>query len=311
MTSAIPRPGNTDTTFLVHFFNGGLKDGERYAVERFHAMLDGDMRRCHDDTAPKGARREAGHRHAEGGEGDAPGAQRDPRVHRPALLRRGAVLGASTPWASASAAASAASLCVASRRNRRPHASKLFDVHGDSSSSRQCARIRSTASATGNGPPDTSMDRGVADEDTVMGRLPMRDLVERHRTASGGGGASLSSDPRTAVTTSGDRTGPCRGLPVLPPGEIQDSSVDQWHASAIRDFHPVQEPKRCGPLWVTIARGPRALTGVRADRGSSPRPRGGESDAGWVSPCPGIRHRDRTGGRRLPVGLPERLARRR
>ncbi len=59
MTSAIPRPGNTDTTFLIHFFNGGLKDGERYAVERFRAMVDGDIRRCHDDTAPKGARRGA------------------------------------------------------------------------------------------------------------------------------------------------------------------------------------------------------------------------------------------------------------
>ena len=42
MTAAIPIPGNTANTFLVHFFGGGLAD-ERYVVERFKARADGDI----------------------------------------------------------------------------------------------------------------------------------------------------------------------------------------------------------------------------------------------------------------------------
>ncbi len=70
----------------------------------------------------------------------------------------------------------------------------------------------------------------------------MRNLVEQHRTACGDGGAPLSSNSRTAVTTSGNRTDPCHGLPVLPPGKTHDPSVDPWLASAIRDFHPLPSP---------------------------------------------------------------------
>ena len=43
MTAAMAIPGNTADTFLVHFFGGGLAD-ERYAVERFKAYADGDIR---------------------------------------------------------------------------------------------------------------------------------------------------------------------------------------------------------------------------------------------------------------------------
>ena len=43
MSAAMAIPGNTADTFLVHFFGGGLSD-QRYAVERFRAMSDGDIR---------------------------------------------------------------------------------------------------------------------------------------------------------------------------------------------------------------------------------------------------------------------------
>ena len=43
MSMTIAIPGNTASTFLVHFFGGGLAD-ERYAVERFKAAADGDIR---------------------------------------------------------------------------------------------------------------------------------------------------------------------------------------------------------------------------------------------------------------------------
>ncbi len=45
-------PGNTAATFLTHFFGPGLAD-DRYAVEKFRAMADGEIRRC-SDPAPKG-----------------------------------------------------------------------------------------------------------------------------------------------------------------------------------------------------------------------------------------------------------------
>ncbi len=43
MTAAMAMPGNTADTFLVHFFGTGLAD-EKYVVERFKAMADGDIR---------------------------------------------------------------------------------------------------------------------------------------------------------------------------------------------------------------------------------------------------------------------------
>ena len=43
MTTAIAIPGNTASTFLTHFFGSGLAD-QRYAVERFKALANGDIR---------------------------------------------------------------------------------------------------------------------------------------------------------------------------------------------------------------------------------------------------------------------------
>ena len=56
MSAAMAIPGNTADTFLVHFFNGGLAD-ERYAVERFKAYADGDIRPWPGEAAAKGKRR--------------------------------------------------------------------------------------------------------------------------------------------------------------------------------------------------------------------------------------------------------------
>ena len=57
MSAAIAMPGNTAATFLTHFFGPGLAD-DRYVVEKFRALADGNIRRC-SDPAPKGGRRRA------------------------------------------------------------------------------------------------------------------------------------------------------------------------------------------------------------------------------------------------------------
>ena len=44
MHAAIAVPGSA-STILTHVFGRGLAD-ERYVVERFQAMADGDIRRC-------------------------------------------------------------------------------------------------------------------------------------------------------------------------------------------------------------------------------------------------------------------------
>jgi len=47
------------TTYLTHFFGGGLLDeGECYAVERFHAHVNGDIRRWwpRNASAPRSGR---------------------------------------------------------------------------------------------------------------------------------------------------------------------------------------------------------------------------------------------------------------
>ena len=58
MTTAIAIPGNTASTFLTHFFGSGLSD-DTYVVERFKAMVDGDIHRCADQppAAKKGRRK--------------------------------------------------------------------------------------------------------------------------------------------------------------------------------------------------------------------------------------------------------------
>ena len=59
MSAAIAMPGNTTATFLTHFFGSGLAD-DTYVVERFRAMLDGDIRRCPNEApAAKKGRRKA------------------------------------------------------------------------------------------------------------------------------------------------------------------------------------------------------------------------------------------------------------
>ena len=58
MTTAIAIPGNTASTFLTHFFGRGFSD-DSYVVERFKAMVDGDIRRRADEppAAKKGRRK--------------------------------------------------------------------------------------------------------------------------------------------------------------------------------------------------------------------------------------------------------------
>ena len=58
MTTAIALPGNAASTFLTHFFGSGLSDNT-YVIERFKAMVDGDIRRCADGppAAKKGRRK--------------------------------------------------------------------------------------------------------------------------------------------------------------------------------------------------------------------------------------------------------------
>ena len=50
MHAAIAVPGSA-STILTHVFGRGLAD-ERYVVERFQAMADGDIRRAPGDAAP-------------------------------------------------------------------------------------------------------------------------------------------------------------------------------------------------------------------------------------------------------------------
>ena len=57
MNTAIAIPGNTASTFLTHFFGNGLAE-DTYVVERFRAMVNGDIRRDPDEApaAKKGRR---------------------------------------------------------------------------------------------------------------------------------------------------------------------------------------------------------------------------------------------------------------
>jgi len=58
MSTAMAVPGNTASTFLTHFFGHGLAD-DRYVVERFQAMANGDIRRSPGDEPAKNSRRKA------------------------------------------------------------------------------------------------------------------------------------------------------------------------------------------------------------------------------------------------------------
>ena len=82
MQTVNARPGNA-RTFLIHMFGRGLED-DRYVVERFKSMTNGDIRPVNvDGPAKKGRRRAAAHnRDAEGRQGDAAQARRDHHLHR-------------------------------------------------------------------------------------------------------------------------------------------------------------------------------------------------------------------------------------
>ena len=56
MSTATAIPGNTANTFLTHLFGSGLSD-DRYVVEKFKALVNGDIRRCPDDPPAKGGKR--------------------------------------------------------------------------------------------------------------------------------------------------------------------------------------------------------------------------------------------------------------
>ena len=56
MSTAMAIPGNTANTFLTHLFGTGLSD-DRYVVEKFKALVNGDIRRCPDEPPAKGGGR--------------------------------------------------------------------------------------------------------------------------------------------------------------------------------------------------------------------------------------------------------------
>ena len=58
MTAAMAMPGNTASTFLIHYFGGGLDGDDRFVVERFKALACGNIRPVQTETAnPKGRRK--------------------------------------------------------------------------------------------------------------------------------------------------------------------------------------------------------------------------------------------------------------
>ena len=56
MSTALAISGSTAATFLTHFFGPGLAD-ERYVVERFQTMADGDIRPWPAEAPAKKGRR--------------------------------------------------------------------------------------------------------------------------------------------------------------------------------------------------------------------------------------------------------------
>ena len=51
MSAAIAIPGNSASTFLIHYFGGGLEGDDRFVVERFRALACGDIRPVRDGPA--------------------------------------------------------------------------------------------------------------------------------------------------------------------------------------------------------------------------------------------------------------------
>ena len=57
MTTAMAMPGNTASTFLIHYFGGGLDGDDRFVVERFKALACGNIRPVQTETASAKGRR--------------------------------------------------------------------------------------------------------------------------------------------------------------------------------------------------------------------------------------------------------------
>ena len=58
MTTAMPMPGNTASTYLIHLFGTGLDD-EHFVVEKFRALANGEIRLVAPETATSKGRRAA------------------------------------------------------------------------------------------------------------------------------------------------------------------------------------------------------------------------------------------------------------
>ena len=98
MQTAIAPRGDA-RTYLTHFVGGGLDD-ERYVVEKFRSLANGDIVPVHADGTKSNGRRKArgDDRPAEGGRADAPGARRDHHRDRgQAAQLRGAAMGLAQP----------------------------------------------------------------------------------------------------------------------------------------------------------------------------------------------------------------------
>ena len=97
MNAAMAVPGNTASTYLIHLFGTGLAD-ERFVVEKFRALANGEIRPVATEAAAKGRRaaKRTG-RLAQGGRGDTPGPHRDHHLHRAQHPRRPAGLGQHSP----------------------------------------------------------------------------------------------------------------------------------------------------------------------------------------------------------------------
>ena len=59
--AAMAMPGNTASTYLVHYFGGGLDGDDRFVVERFRALACGEIRPVRDG-AENGKGRRKGRR---------------------------------------------------------------------------------------------------------------------------------------------------------------------------------------------------------------------------------------------------------
>ena len=55
MTTAMAMPGNTASTYLIHLFGTGLAD-ERFVVEKFRALANGEIRPVAHEAASKDRR---------------------------------------------------------------------------------------------------------------------------------------------------------------------------------------------------------------------------------------------------------------